>query len=47
LENEIKIMKSISSDININFELEKYAKMFLKKVRSRENHTYETRWKRT
>jgi len=30
LENEIKIMKAISKDVNMNFRLEKYAKIRLK-----------------
>jgi len=33
LENEIKIVKAISKDINMNFRLEKCAKICLKKGR--------------
>jgi hypothetical protein len=39
LENEIKIVKAISNDINMHFGLEKWAIIFSKTVRSRGNHT--------
>jgi hypothetical protein len=38
LENEIKIVKAITEDINMNFGLEKCAKMCLKKVESKAKH---------
>jgi len=38
-ENEIKIVKTISKDINMNFRLGKRARICLKKISSKAKHT--------
>jgi hypothetical protein len=40
LENETKIVKTISKDINMTFGLKKCARMFLRKGKSLEEPTY-------
>ena len=41
LENEIKILKTLSKDININFGLQKCSKTLLKRVKSSGTNTHE------